>query len=88
MYPFVVTQENGGPYEAAAFVAGAEYGYLDALMEVGRPSIERYVAPELVKQLDLAAMHRGYVLTSEPWDEHPDEWTLVTLVRRPAEDPS
>jgi hypothetical protein len=26
-------------------------------------------------------MRHGYAMTSEPWDEHPDEWALVTFTR-------
>lgn len=43
-----------------------------------------YVYPAMVPQYDLLAMHLGYSMATEPWDEHPDEWTLVTFTR-PAE---
>jgi hypothetical protein len=83
--PFVVCETNGGPYDDAAFVAGCQFGGLDCRMQLGAPEVgPTYVASALVPQLDLAAMHRGYSMTAEPWDEYPDEWTLVTL-RRTAE---
>ncbi len=80
--PFVVTRDVGGPYAADAFVAGWEAGVIDMLLPIVRPhglTVSRYVHPPLVPQLDLVAMRHGYTLTTEPWDEHPDEWTLATF---------
>jgi hypothetical protein len=80
--PFVVTTSNGGPYADDAFVAGWEGGWLDAMLLVCRPlgvTIERYVIPSLVPQLDLLAMRHRYTMTAQPWDEDPDEWVLVSF---------
>jgi hypothetical protein len=80
--PFVVCKDQGGPYDGDAFVAGYVAGILDTLLPIVRPhgvTVERYVVPELVPQLDLLAMRHGFKLTAEPWDEHPDEWTFVTF---------
>lgn len=81
VYPFVVTSDNGGTYDPDAFVAGVQFGQIDQLMESGTPIFERYVASGIVPQLDLAAMHHGYSMTAEAWDEHPAEWTRVSLTR-------
>lgn len=79
---FVVCAGEGGPYDDAAFVAGVRWGRLDAQMERRSDAeIRLYAEPALVPQIDLSAMRYGYTMTSEPWDEHPDEWTLVTLTR-------
>ena len=80
--PFVVTASIGGPYDDTAFVAGYEAGWLDLMLSITNKvgaDVRRYVPPELVAQLDLIAMRHGYKLTTEPWDEAPDEWTLATF---------
>lgn len=78
--PFVVTQSQAGPHADEPFVAGYECGYLDHLLESRiHESVERYVHTSIVPQLDLVAMRHGYTMTSEPWQDHPDQWTLVTL---------
>ena len=82
--PFVVTADNGGTYDARSFVAGARMEAVRRRCEAGEVQIESYEPPPLVPQLDLIAMRYGYTMTEEPWDEHPDEWTLVTLVRTAA----
>lgn len=80
--PFVVCEDQGGPFDSGAFVAGYECGACDlmlhSLKRVGG-TFQRYVDPRIVAQLDLIAMQHGYEVTSEPWNEHPDEWTLVTF---------
>lgn len=84
--PFVVCEDQGGPFPAGAFVAGWTCGVLDALLPLVKPhgcTVERYVDPRIVPQLDLIAMRHGFEMTSEPWEEHPDEYTLVTF--KPAE---
>jgi hypothetical protein len=80
--PFIVTTSHGGPYEDKAFVAGWAAGWLDAMLATARPlgaTIERYVPPGLMPQLELVAMHHGYTVTSEPWDQYPDDYTLATF---------
>lgn len=78
--PFIVCASRGGPYDDKAFVAGARFGALDQRLAV-RPAvvIQSYEPPELLSQLDLLAMHHGYEMTSEPWEQAPDEWALVTF---------
>lgn len=86
--PFVVCEDQGGPYPADAFVAGWVAGTIDMLLPIVAPhglTVERYVVPQLVSQLDLIAMRHGYTLTTEPWDEHPDDWTFATFTPTAAE---
>lgn len=85
--PYVVVESNGGPYPDGPFVAGARFGAanaqlaaMDARVQEWADTIER----ELVPQYDLLAMHHGFVMTAEPWEEAPDDWVLVTF-RRPAD---
>lgn len=80
--PFVVCRSQGGVYDDEAFVAGYEAGQIDAALRAAAPmgvEMRRYVHSALLPQLDLIAMEHGYQITSYPWDEHPDEWTLVTI---------
>lgn len=86
--PFVVCEDQGGPYDAKAFVAGYTASNLDETLRnlahvrangLVVATIKRYVPPALVPQLDLIAMRHGFTLTTEPWDEHPEEWTLATF---------
>jgi hypothetical protein len=81
--PFVVCESVGGPYEDRAFVAGVRYGQIAAEVAELKPghAWSWTVETPLVRQLDLLAMHEGLTMTAEPWDEHPDEWVHVILVR-------
>jgi hypothetical protein len=90
VYPFVACQSNGGPFDDRAFVAGVTLGRIDRALESAVPEVERLrftVPTDLVRQLELAAMARGFpALTTEPveWtDEYPamPEWTFVTIAR-------
>lgn len=80
--PFVACEDQGGPFAADAFVAGFVCGIIDHALPILKPLgcvLQRYVDPRLVPQLDLMAMRYGFKMTSEPWDEHPDDYTLVTF---------
>ncbi len=80
--PFVVCAEQGGPYDAKAYVAGWRVGALDCRLELEQPKTwHGYVSPADVPQIDLVAMRHGYSMTTETYD---DEWTLVELVREEA----
>jgi hypothetical protein len=81
VFPFIVCASQGGPYDDQAFVAGARFGALTARAEAGEPRIESYEAPAMVPQIDLLAMHYGYVLAVEPWEVAPDEWVRVVLTQ-------
>jgi hypothetical protein len=75
--PFVICKSNGGPLDDHAFVAGVQFGDLYRRLETDTAQ-SMYVVPDIVPQLDLAAMHFGYHMTTEPWDEHN---TLVHFTR-------
>lgn len=78
--PLVVVVSHGGPFDDLAFVAGARYGQLAEKLTTEHPiEFSTYEYTELVPQLDLLAMHLGYKLLVEPWDEHPDEWVRATF---------
>ena len=82
--PFVVCQSQGGPYDDTAFVAGYTAGTIDAALHAAEQIVAEFkwmVSPDLIPQLDLLAMRYGFDLTHEPWDEHPDEWTEVTITK-------
>lgn len=79
--PFVVCASQGGPHDDGPFVAGYECGWLDATLAAGPDTVSRYMRADSLPQVDLIAMRHGYTVTSTPWDEHPDEWTWVELVR-------
>ncbi len=75
--PFVVTEDQGGPYKEKAYVAGWRVGSLDTRLELqSPPTWEGYVNPPDVPQIDLVAMRHGYTMVTEAYD---DEWTHVTL---------
>lgn len=88
--PFVACESNGGHYQDHAFVAAYSAANLDETLRhlahlttngLTAATVERYVPPQLVPQLDLIAMRHGFTLTTEPWDEHPDEWTKATFTK-------
>jgi len=71
--PFVLVKSNGGPYDDKAFAAGMACGQiwteLQTLSSHGAVPRPRYVRPEHVPQLDLIAMHFGYLLDPGDVDE-------------------
>lgn len=84
LFPFIVCQSQGGPYEDDAFVAGYQAGQIDkalAAVSAGDGTQAKFtVRSMLVPQLELIAMNRGFpVMVAEPWDEHPEDWTFVTF---------
>lgn len=79
--PFIVTTDNGGTYEPSAFVAGCYFGEIQTRVNAEEETIEKYVPTQLVPQIDLLAMATGYLFAAEAWDEHPDEWTLIQLLK-------
>ena len=84
------------PYEAGAFVAGCYHGeiagWLAAAQEYpganGRLATGWWVPSPVVPQLDLLAMHHGYTLTAEPWDEYPEEHTYVSFAKAASVEPA
>lgn len=86
VYPFIVCESNGGPYEDQSFVAGVYFGMLMAAFEA--KSIASEVAEDidervgftlpsaLLPQVDLLAMRWECSVTLERHDDTP-EWTTV-----------
>lgn len=86
--PFICCESNGGHLDDEAFVRGAQFGQVDAILKMKRAlgdpgDYEVYVDPKMLPQFDLLAMHHGYKLTSTPWEEHPDEWTRACFEMQP-----
>lgn len=77
--PMVVTTDSGGPLDSHAFAAGIRFNQLWQRLEQGHPDVmSSYEYPELIPQLELLAMHFGYVLEHEPWEGGDEgEWELV-----------
>lgn len=71
--PFVIVKSNGGPYDDAAFVAGANCGQLMAELQglAAHRAIphQRWMRPELLPQVDLIAMQHGYELRLKEIDD-------------------
>lgn len=84
--PFVVCASEGGPYEDDAFAAGYECGLLDAVLAQRPVEVEQPVRSASLPLVDLIAMRHGFTLTAEAWDEHPDEWSHITLTRSNVDD--
>jgi len=83
VYPFVVCESNGGPYDDQSFVAGWECAQVDAHLKqaAGRnavgygPSVRTANLP----QIDLIAMHNGFEMDAHTPEEfgEPTEWSMV-----------
>ncbi len=96
VYPFVAYRSNGGPYDDEPFVAGATLGRIDKALEDAAPEVHelRFTVPAaLVRQLELAAMARGFpVVTVSKVDETGEypampQWSFVTFARHAQEEP-
>jgi hypothetical protein len=81
--PFVVCASQGGPFDDDSFVAGFTAGTIDSTLRALNiaAQVRWYVPSPLVPQMELIAMHRGWQMVSEPWEEYPDDWTLVTFAK-------
>lgn len=77
MMPFVVCKSEGGPYDDDSFTAGYECGLLDHLLSHGPISYQCYIRVGNVPQADLIAMRHGFTMSSEPWEDCPEEWSLA-----------
>lgn len=82
--PFTCCVSQGGAFDDLSFAAGYELGWLDQMMTWKTASIQAVTRGSTYKQLDLLAMHRGWVLTLlggpeiRPEDE---EWVQIELTR-------
>ena len=89
VYPFVVCQSNGGPFNDEAFVAGVQLGRIDQALEaaavVGADRLRFTVRTDLVGQLELCGMARGFpAITAEQVQETEThsampEWSFITF---------
>ena len=65
--PFVACKSNGGPFDDAAFIAGATCGALieelRTLARLHATPRQRYINAALLPQVDLIAMSSGYTTT-------------------------
>lgn len=74
--PFIACRSEGGPYDDAAFVAGFQAGQVDQALAgakaAGATEVTSMMGAELVKQVELIAMNRGFpVMDVEVADENP-----------------
>lgn len=80
--PFVITEPNG-PFDAAAFVAGANATDFQLKMQMARAFgldvRPAYVDPRILPQLDLFAMQYRFVLKQEETEDL--TWVYVQFVR-------
>lgn len=66
--PFIVVVSKGGPFDDKAFVAGWRCGEVDRYLhacEHTNAKLAFSVEPEVIPQLDLIAMHRGYEMNAQ-----------------------
>jgi len=87
--PFIVCTSQGGPYDDDSFVAGFQAGEIDKALAVAMTAGARVatwtVRTALVPQLELLAMHRGFMhieaVEIGEDEDHPamPEWSVVTF---------
>lgn len=86
--PFVVCDDNGGPYDHTAYVAGWEMGEIAARLKaakhhgLGLPELTIHRAN--LPQLDLVAMEIGAKVVEQEWPDHlgdetREAWARVSL---------
>ena len=90
LYPFVCVTSKGGPYDDQAFTAGVQVGQIDRALTValaaGADRLRATVRTDLVEQLELVGMARGFpVLIATQVTETAEypampEWTFVTFL--------
>lgn len=90
--PFVVCASQGGPFEDDAFVSGFRCGEIDRTLHMNdgvNASLHWTVKAEELPQLDLIAMHRGFVMDRLLAGDLEQEtgWCVVEF-HRPEIDPS
>lgn len=82
--PFLPVESRGGPYEDSAYVAGWEMGRTDAILAAAAalgltPDTGLVINHENRAQVDLVAMHHGFMATYEPLDE--GQWGRVEFTK-------
>lgn len=83
VYPFIAVASKGGPYDDSAFTAGFACGQVDRALTVlfaaGARRYDATVPTDLVRQLELVGMARGFPhMACELYGPHP-EWTLMSF---------
>jgi hypothetical protein len=80
--PFILCQSEGGPYDDAAFIAGATCGALIEELRVLRLTTatphERYMNAKYLPQIDLIAMANGYTIKPGELDQA-SGWQIITF---------
>lgn len=83
--PFVVRKTQGGPYDDTSFVAGFACGDIDraltAIAAAGGNRATFTVRTDLVRQVELSAMYRGFPTVTAVVDAELPEWSTVTFAR-------
>lgn len=76
--PFVVVASNGGTFDDAAFAAGWQCGDLDrrlaTIKAAGGEFYRTTLRKEIIPQADLIAMHHGFKMSTEDFEDA-EEWT-------------
>lgn len=81
--PFVLTNDNGGPYDPAAFVSGYRLGQLDSALALCQTvpltePTELVAPPNEAEQIDLIAMKNGYKSSQREYDSDSD-WSVYAF---------
>jgi hypothetical protein len=83
--PFVACASQGGAYDDMSFAAGFDLGQLDRQMQNRSvKAIVSQIRGPSFRQLDLIAMHRGWLLTllgGPDVDPAGEEWVEIELTR-------
>lgn len=85
LMPFIPVTSKGGPFDDQAFTAGFHCGQIFQALSTAvasNASTVRYplVNAVLLEQLDLIAMHHGYVISSRDTRPEFPEWVDVTFM--------
>lgn len=79
--PMVACASHGGVYEDDSFLAGIVFGTLVTSLKPGSNRVGHcMVPPELLEQVDLLAMQRGYVMKAHECSDPEVPWVHVDLI--------
>lgn len=77
--PLVSVASKGGPYDDQAYAAGWEMGQLDTELKADYGRYETTIRTANAGQVDLIAMHRGYLCQTAPTQF--EEWTYAVFTK-------
>jgi hypothetical protein len=83
LMPFVVVKEHGGPFDAESFSAGYECGNIMRMLDQVPPEVPALVLTVRtanVPQIDMFAMHHGWLAAAVPYGEEA-YWSVMELTR-------